>query len=109
MHDLRLTKVTNNVTVGVHFSVLAIHINHWYLPVIYLFIIQFSHQYAAREADIIAQAGRKYAITISTNMAGRGTDIILGGNPKVCVLDRSVFAQCSLVKIYPGPFLLVGL
>lgn len=34
----------------------------------------------SREAEIIAQAGRKYAITISTNMAGRGTDIILGGN-----------------------------
>nr|YP_009397386.1 preprotein-translocase subunit a [Dasyclonium flaccidum]ARW66572.1 preprotein-translocase subunit a [Dasyclonium flaccidum] len=34
----------------------------------------------AREAEIIMQAGRKYAITISTNMAGRGTDIILGGN-----------------------------
>lgn len=33
-----------------------------------------------REAAIIAQAGRKYALTISTNMAGRGTDIILGGN-----------------------------
>jgi len=40
-------------------------------------------KYAAREAEIIAQAGRKHAITISTNMAGRGTDIILGGNPKV--------------------------
>ena len=35
-----------------------------------------------REAEIIAQAGKKYALTISTNMAGRGTDIILGGNPK---------------------------
>ena len=35
-----------------------------------------------REAEIIAQAGRKYAITIATNMAGRGTDIILGGNAK---------------------------
>nr|QCI08647.1 Preprotein-translocase subunit a [Sphondylothamnion multifidum] len=35
----------------------------------------------AREAEIITQAGQKYAITISTNMAGRGTDIILGGNP----------------------------
>jgi preprotein translocase subunit SecA len=34
-----------------------------------------------READIVAQAGSKGAITISTNMAGRGTDIILGGNP----------------------------
>ena len=33
-----------------------------------------------READIIAQAGRKGAITIATNMAGRGTDIVLGGN-----------------------------
>lgn len=36
----------------------------------------------SREAEIIAQAGRKYALTISTNMAGRGTDIILGGNAK---------------------------
>lgn len=35
-----------------------------------------------REAEIIAQAGRKHAITIATNMAGRGTDIILGGNAK---------------------------
>ncbi len=36
-----------------------------------------------REAEIIAQAGRKGAVTISTNMAGRGTDILLGGNPEV--------------------------
>ena len=35
-----------------------------------------------READIIAQAGRKSAVTIATNMAGRGTDIVLGGNPE---------------------------
>ena len=35
----------------------------------------------AREAQIIAQAGRKGAVTIATNMAGRGVDIILGGNP----------------------------
>src|SRR4030043_1238487 len=35
-----------------------------------------------REAEIIAQAGRVRAVTISTNMAGRGTDILLGGNPK---------------------------
>ncbi|MDR2439415.1 MAG: SEC-C domain-containing protein [Planctomycetaceae bacterium] len=34
-----------------------------------------------REAEIIAQAGRRGAVTIATNMAGRGTDIILGGNP----------------------------
>nr|YP_009398624.1 preprotein-translocase subunit a [Kuetzingia canaliculata]ARW67810.1 preprotein-translocase subunit a [Kuetzingia canaliculata] len=36
----------------------------------------------AKEAEIIMQAGRKHSITISTNMAGRGTDIILGGNPE---------------------------
>ncbi len=36
-----------------------------------------------REAEIIAQAGRAGAVTISTNMAGRGTDILLGGNPKL--------------------------
>ena len=36
-----------------------------------------------REAEIIAQAGRKGAITLATNMAGRGVDIILGGNPPV--------------------------
>src|SRR5438309_10958079 len=35
-----------------------------------------------REAEIVAQAGRKGRITISTNMAGRGTDILLGGNPE---------------------------
>lgn len=35
-----------------------------------------------KEAEIIAQAGRLGAVTISTNMAGRGTDILLGGNPK---------------------------
>ena len=34
-----------------------------------------------REAEIVAQAGRYKAVTISTNMAGRGTDILLGGNP----------------------------
>ena len=34
-----------------------------------------------REAEIVAQAGRKHAVTIATNMAGRGTDILLGGNP----------------------------
>ncbi len=35
-----------------------------------------------REAEIVAQAGRKNGVTIATNMAGRGTDIILGGNPE---------------------------
>ncbi len=35
-----------------------------------------------REAEFVAQAGRKAAVTIATNMAGRGTDIVLGGNPE---------------------------
>ena len=39
-------------------------------------------KYHEKEAEIVAQAGRKGAITISTNMAGRGTDILLGGNPE---------------------------
>ncbi|GIW79111.1 MAG: hypothetical protein KatS3mg105_0918 [Gemmatales bacterium] len=39
-------------------------------------------EYAAREAEIVSQAGRIGAVTIATNMAGRGTDIILGGNPE---------------------------
>ena len=39
-------------------------------------------EHAAREAEIVAQAGRIGAVTIATNMAGRGTDIILGGNPE---------------------------
>ena len=39
-------------------------------------------KYHEREAEIVAQAGKKGAVTIATNMAGRGTDIILGGNPE---------------------------
>ena len=38
-------------------------------------------KYHEREAEIVAQAGRQSAVTIATNMAGRGTDILLGGNP----------------------------
>jgi preprotein translocase subunit SecA len=38
-------------------------------------------KYHEREAEIVAQAGRESAVTIATNMAGRGTDILLGGNP----------------------------
>ena len=41
----------------------------------------------AREAEIVAQAGRYGAVTIATNMAGRGTDIVLGGNPGFLALD----------------------
>ena len=41
-----------------------------------------------KEALIVAQAGRKGAVTISTNMAGRGTDILLGGNPEIMALNQ---------------------
>ncbi|BEQ16239.1 preprotein translocase subunit SecA [Desulfoferula mesophila] len=54
----------------------------------------------AKEAEIVAQAGRKGAVTISTNMAGRGTDIILGGNPEAMAVkdadpqeDPEAYAQ----------------
>ncbi|KAL7607848.1 hypothetical protein Lser_V15G12170 [Lactuca serriola] len=55
-------------------------------------------EYAAREAQTVAQAGRKYAITISTNMTGRGTNIILGGNPKMLakeVIEESILSHMS--------------
>ena len=45
-------------------------------------------KYHEREAEIIAQAGRQNAVTIATNMAGRGTDIILGGNPEYIAWDE---------------------
>ena len=41
-----------------------------------------------REAHIVAQAGRSGSVTIATNMAGRGTDIVLGGNPKLMAVDE---------------------
>ena len=40
-------------------------------------------KYHEREASIVAEAGRKGAVTVATNMAGRGTDIMLGGNPEM--------------------------
>jgi len=45
-------------------------------------VLNAKPEHAAREADIVAQAGRKKQVTIATNMAGRGTDILLGGNPE---------------------------
>jgi preprotein translocase subunit SecA len=44
-------------------------------------------KYHEREAEIVAQAGRKGSVTIATNMAGRGTDIVLGGNPEFLAKD----------------------
>jgi preprotein translocase subunit SecA len=53
-------------------------------------------KYHAREAEIVAQAGRSRAVTISTNMAGRGTDIVLGGNAEALarqLLEREGFER----------------
>ena len=50
-------------------------------------LIKYWMQIPCKEADIIAQAGRPGAITIATNMAGRGTDIMLGGNWKAEVAE----------------------
>ena len=47
-------------------------------------------KYHEREAEIVAQAGRKKAVTIATNMAGRGTDILLGGNPEFMAKQECV-------------------
>ncbi len=47
-------------------------------------------KYHEREAEIVAQAGRKGAVTIATNMAGRGTDILLGGNPEFMAKQECV-------------------
>jgi preprotein translocase subunit SecA len=47
-------------------------------------------KYHEREAEIVAQAGRKGMVTIATNMAGRGTDILLGGNPEFMARQECV-------------------
>ncbi|HYK48186.1 MAG TPA: preprotein translocase subunit SecA, partial [Terriglobales bacterium] len=47
-------------------------------------------KYHEREAEIVAQAGRKGMVTIATNMAGRGTDILLGGNPEFMAKQECV-------------------
>ncbi|MBF0492723.1 MAG: preprotein translocase subunit SecA [Deltaproteobacteria bacterium] len=51
-----------------------------------------------KEAEIVAQAGRFGALTISTNMAGRGTDILLGGNPEF--LARSKVGKEAIEEVY---------
>ena len=57
-------------------------------------------KYHEREADIIAQAGRPGAVTIATNMAGRGTDIVLGGSweAEIAALDQPTQEQIDAVK-----------
>src|SRR6187549_2279161 len=50
-------------------------------------------KYHAQEAEIVAQAGRKATVTIATNMAGRGTDILLGGNPEFMARQQALGDQ----------------
>jgi preprotein translocase subunit SecA len=52
-----------------------------------------------REANIVAQAGRKGAVTVSTNMAGRGTDILLGGNPEF--MTKEICLKEKLAELLP--------
>jgi preprotein translocase subunit SecA len=52
-------------------------------------------KYHAQEAEIVAQAGRKAGITIATNMAGRGTDILLGGNPEYMARQQSLAEEVA--------------
>lgn len=52
-----------------------------------------------KEAHIIAQAGRSGAITIATNMAGRGTDIMLGGNPDILIEDNPKMSREDAIKL----------
>ena len=58
-------------------------------------------KFHAMEADIVAQAGRPGAVTIATNMAGRGTDIVLGGNMQAAIakLENPTPEQIEAVKV----------
>jgi preprotein translocase subunit SecA len=49
-----------------------------------------------REAKVISQAGRKGAVTVSTNMAGRGTDILLGGNPEAMTREYCLHEKLAI-------------
>ena len=52
-------------------------------------------KYHAQEAEIVAQAGRKATVTIATNMAGRGTDILLGGNPEFMARQQALSEEIA--------------
>jgi preprotein translocase subunit SecA len=56
-----------------------------------------------REAKVIAQAGRKGAVTVSTNMAGRGTDILLGGNPEAMTREYCLKEKLAIPYLPAGP------
>jgi preprotein translocase subunit SecA len=56
-----------------------------------------------REAHIVAQAGRKGSVTVSTNMAGRGTDILLGGNPEAMTRDYCLRERLAMPYAAASP------
>ena len=56
-------------------------------------------KYHEKEAYIVAQAGREGAVTVATNMAGRGTDIMLGGNPEFLAKDKAHDDQQEYLKL----------
>jgi preprotein translocase subunit SecA len=56
------------------------------------------------EAEIVAQAGRSGAVTIATNMAGRGTDILLGGNPEMLAADLLHKAGTNVLEASPEQY-----
>ena len=57
-----------------------------------------------KEAEIVAQAGRSGAVTIATNMAGRGTDILLGGNPEVMAAEILHKAGTNVLEASPEQY-----
>ena len=61
-----------------------------------------------REASIVAQAGRPGAVTVATNMAGRGTDIVLGGNPEGIDIDAEEWATDHQSVIKEGGLQIIG-
>ncbi len=67
-------------------------------------VLNAKPQYAEREAEVVAQAGRFKAVTISTNMAGRGTDILLGGNPKFMSTDLVRRGEVSREGLDPAEY-----
>ncbi|RPI06625.1 MAG: preprotein translocase subunit SecA, partial [Zetaproteobacteria bacterium] len=67
-------------------------------------VLNAKPMYAEREAEVIAQAGRLKSVTISTNMAGRGTDILLGGNPKFMATDLLRRGEVRRDGLEPGEY-----
>ena len=70
---------------------------HVCLYVCYLWLISIRPENVERESEIVSQAGRLGAVTVATNMAGRGTDILLGGSAKG--IARVLAKQLMLVKL----------